>query len=284
MNTALAHRFPVARRIAYGALFAGSLAAAIAVSGAGTWQIWVFLVLPDVALLLGMGRGLERGRLHPRAVPLYNALHRLAGPAALGHRVDLARPGVARRRACVGGAHLHRPERGLRLPLAGRLPGVSAERRDDIVRAALELLEEEGADALTMRRLADRLGVKAPSLYKHLAGKDDLEAALIAVGLEQVASVLGDAARGAPDPLAAIAAAYRGFAHAHPHLYRLLTERPLPRDRLPAGLEARAAAPLVEAAGSPDRGPGRMGVRARDGASRALRALPARRRSGRRLA
>ena len=84
MNTALAHRFPAARRIAYGTLFAGSLAAAIAVSGAGTWQIWVFLVLPDVALLLGMGRGLERGRLHPRAVPLYNALHRLAGPVALG--------------------------------------------------------------------------------------------------------------------------------------------------------------------------------------------------------
>ena len=65
---------------------------------------------------------------------------------------------------------------------------MSAERKDDIVQAALELLEEEGADALTMRRLADRLGVKAPSLYKHLAGKDDLEAALIAVGLEQVAS------------------------------------------------------------------------------------------------
>src|SRR5262245_3085241 len=84
MNTALAHRFPIARRVAYGALFAGSLAAAIAVSGAGTWQIWAFLVLPDVALLLGMGRGLERGRLHPRAVPLYNALHRLAGPVALG--------------------------------------------------------------------------------------------------------------------------------------------------------------------------------------------------------
>ena len=55
-----------------------------------------------------------------------------------------------------------------------------------------------------MRRLADRLGVKAPSLYKHLAGKEDLEAALMAVGLEQVASVLGDASRGAPDPLAAI--------------------------------------------------------------------------------
>lgn len=38
---------------------------------------------PDVALLFGAGRGLERGQLHPRAVPLYNALHRFWGPLAL---------------------------------------------------------------------------------------------------------------------------------------------------------------------------------------------------------
>jgi len=130
---------------------------------------------------------------------------------------------------------------------------VSAERREDIVRAALELLEKDGAEALTMRRLADRLGVKAPSLYKHLAGKEELEGALMAVGLEQVSSVLAEAARSGEDPLTAIAAAYRRFALAHPHLYRLLTERPLLRERLPEGLEARAAAPLVQAAGDPDR-------------------------------
>jgi hypothetical protein len=39
---------------------------------------------PDLALLLGAGRGLERGRLHPRAVPAYNLLHRLWGALALG--------------------------------------------------------------------------------------------------------------------------------------------------------------------------------------------------------
>ena len=80
-----------------------------------------------------------------------------------------------------------------------------------------------------MRRLAERLGVKAPSLYKHLDGKEELEAALIAVGLEDVSSVLAGAARAsATDPLAAIARAYREFARARPHLYRLITERPLP--------------------------------------------------------
>ena len=44
---------------------------------------------PDIALLGGCGRDLAPGRLHPRAVPAYNALHRLAGPAALALVVAL---------------------------------------------------------------------------------------------------------------------------------------------------------------------------------------------------
>jgi AcrR family transcriptional regulator len=47
-----------------------------------------------------------------------------------------------------------------------------------VVRAALELLDEVGLDELTMRRLADRLGVKAASLYRHVQNKDELLALL----------------------------------------------------------------------------------------------------------
>src|SRR4051794_29392792 len=50
----------------------------------GSW--WAFatgLVAPDLALLLGGGAGLAPGQLHPRAVPVYNAVHRFWGPAAL---------------------------------------------------------------------------------------------------------------------------------------------------------------------------------------------------------
>src|SRR5215475_8972160 len=43
-----------------------------------------------------------------------------------------------------------------------------------IVRAALALLDEVGLDDLTMRRLADRLNVKAASLYRHVRNKDEL--------------------------------------------------------------------------------------------------------------
>jgi AcrR family transcriptional regulator len=126
-------------------------------------------------------------------------------------------------------------------------------RARQIVAAARELLEEEGADALTMRRLAERLGIRAPSLYKHLPDKAALEAAIVATGFEDSGAAFEAAVDGAAEPLAALAAAYRAFALDHPHLYRLMTERPLPRERLPAGVEARAAAPLVRAVGDPDR-------------------------------
>ena len=45
-----------------------------------------------------------------------------------------------------------------------------------------------GSGALTMRRLAEQLGIKAPSLYKHLPDKTALEAAIIATGLEEAAA------------------------------------------------------------------------------------------------
>src|SRR5215831_16089586 len=47
-----------------------------------------------------------------------------------------------------------------------------------VVRAALALLDEVGLDALTMRRLAERLNVKAASLYRHVKNKEELLALL----------------------------------------------------------------------------------------------------------
>jgi hypothetical protein len=78
---------PATRRGAY-ALAATVLLAAIVLELAGHstgwWQLAAFSIGPDLALLLGAGEGLERGQLHPRAVPAYNAVHRSFGPVALG--------------------------------------------------------------------------------------------------------------------------------------------------------------------------------------------------------
>jgi AcrR family transcriptional regulator len=120
----------------------------------------------------------------------------------------------------------------------------------EVVAAGRRLLEEEGVEALTMRRLAERLGIQAPSLYKHLPDKTALEAAIIATGMEEAAVAFEAAVDGAPEPLPALAAAYRDFALAHPHLYRLMHNGPLPRQHLPPGLEDRTAAPVLQVAGS----------------------------------
>ena len=122
-------------------------------------------------------------------------------------------------------------------------------RAQEIVAAARELLEEEGPRTLSMRRVADRLGIRAPSLYKHLPDKQALENALISAAFEEQAAEF-ERALDDPDPLGALAGAYRRFAREHPHLYRLMTDHPLQRERLAPGAEDRAAAPVVEALGN----------------------------------
>ena len=54
-------------------------------------------------------------------------------------------------------------------------PGLT---REKILSAAVDLADENGIDALSMRALAKRLGVEAMSLYNHVSNKDDLLAGL----------------------------------------------------------------------------------------------------------
>lgn len=122
-------------------------------------------------------------------------------------------------------------------------------RRQEIVAAALLLLESQGLDGVTMRAVAGQLGIQGPSLYKHLSGKRELEIALISEGFRDSAEHLRAAVAGSRQPLRDVAAAYRAWALRRPHLYRLMTDGPLPRDELDDGVEAAAGAPLVSAAG-----------------------------------
>jgi AcrR family transcriptional regulator len=121
-----------------------------------------------------------------------------------------------------------------------------------IVAAAREILEREGPGGLTMRRLGDAVGIRAPSLYKHFPDKAAVETALINDGFEEIAARFEAALTNGGDSLVELAIAYQAFARAHPHLYRLMTAGPLPRERLRPGVEAGAAAPIVQAIGDPD--------------------------------
>ena len=142
-------------------------------------------------------------------------------------------------------------------------------RAADIVAAARRILEEEGVEALTMRRLAGELGMRAPSLYKHFPTKRAVEAALIEEGMVELGQALHAALRtparaalrtpahGAlrtpahGGAVRKLLEAYRKAAVARPALYRLATAGPLPREDLPPGLEAWAGEPFFLATGDP---------------------------------
>lgn len=135
---------------------------------------------------------------------------------------------------------------------AGSLPGATSSmtsRRSEIVSAAGRILERDGRDGLTMRAIAAELGIRAPSLYKHVAGKRELEIALVSAAIQEQAETFERVATASDDAVAGIAAAYRSWALDKPHLYALMNDRPLPRDELPEGLEERAVRPLLEALG-----------------------------------
>ncbi|AGL14115.1 TetR family transcriptional regulator [Actinoplanes sp. N902-109] len=96
--------------------------------------------------------------------------------------------------------------------------------RVEVKDAALRQLAEGGATALSLNAIAKELGVSGPALYRYFAGRDALLTELI---LDAYAD-LTDALRAAPADLAAQAAAYRNWALAQPHRYRLLFSAPLP--------------------------------------------------------
>jgi hypothetical protein len=73
--------------------------------GGATWIALAFVILPDVALLYGAAPDLERGRLHPRAVRFYNAVHSFWLPLAL-MAVGLWLPPVVFVAGVVWAAHI----------------------------------------------------------------------------------------------------------------------------------------------------------------------------------
>jgi uncharacterized protein DUF4260 len=69
--------------LALGIVATGLAIAVVVTRHTGLWQLLVFAAAPDLALLYGAAPGLARGQLHPRAVPVYNAVHRFWAPGVL---------------------------------------------------------------------------------------------------------------------------------------------------------------------------------------------------------
>ncbi|MER7745594.1 TetR/AcrR family transcriptional regulator [Streptomyces bacillaris] len=96
------------------------------------------------------------------------------------------------------------------------------------LRAARELLEEDGSAALSLRAVARRAGVSATAPYRHYADREALVSAVAAEGYRELAGHLAQAhpAPSTPDELAAVAVAYVRFALEHPALFRAMFAEP----------------------------------------------------------
>ncbi|MCD0448872.1 TetR/AcrR family transcriptional regulator [Actinocorallia sp. API 0066] len=92
------------------------------------------------------------------------------------------------------------------------------------LRAARELLEEDGSAALSLRAVARRAGVSPTAPYRHYADRDALVSAVAAQGYRELAVYLAAAhpAPATPGDLADIAVAYVRFALDRPALFRVM--------------------------------------------------------------
>jgi TetR/AcrR family tetracycline transcriptional repressor len=97
--------------------------------------------------------------------------------------------------------------------------------RHQILTATLELLDEEGLDRVTLRRLAQRLGVQAPTLYWHIRNKAELLGALAEAILNEQLTELTPPAQGQPWQawLIGVAQRLRRAMLAHPDGARLIS-------------------------------------------------------------
>jgi len=100
--------------------------------------------------------------------------------------------------------------------------------QDRVVAEAEQIADSVGLHRLTLAALAERVGVRQPSLYKHIEGIDELQHRISIRAKIELATVLGRAAvgRSRGDAIAAIAKAYRVWAHEHPGRYAAAQRAP----------------------------------------------------------
>ncbi|MDR7364178.1 TetR/AcrR family transcriptional regulator [Nocardioides marmoribigeumensis] len=121
--------------------------------------------------------------------------------------------------------------------------------RRDIVAAATALIEETGSeDAITLRGVARKVGISAPSVYGHFESVEAIVAAVVADAFAELDAAL-EAADGSASPaehLQAVCRAYLEFARDRPHRYRVMFGRHRTNPRA-AMTEPRAAENLLGA-------------------------------------
>ncbi|MGV9376953.1 TetR/AcrR family transcriptional regulator [Nonomuraea sp. NPDC003707] len=116
------------------------------------------------------------------------------------------------------------------MSIAARRARERAQRHQLIITAARELAESEGWDAVTTRRLSERVEYSQPVLYSHFKGKDAIVREVAIEGFVELANKLRAARTAGGDPQAVlrrVATAYLGFARTHSALYEAMFVMPV---------------------------------------------------------
>jgi AcrR family transcriptional regulator len=110
------------------------------------------------------------------------------------------------------------PSRERVAPRRGRPPTGESLSRSDVIRAAADLVDRDGWEALSLARLARDVGRHATSLYAHVSGLDDVRREISLLAGEELADRVWSATIGkvGAEALEAIATEYRSYAAAHP--------------------------------------------------------------------
>lgn len=100
--------------------------------------------------------------------------------------------------------------------------------REALVLAAIQAVEKHGHADISLRPIAERVGVTQPAVYRHFADKGALLAEVAQRGGDAVQTAMREAMMAQRDPFEAMRAAaraYVGWAHQHPHWFRLFSSR-----------------------------------------------------------
>src|SRR5262245_14609314 len=99
--------------------------------------------------------------------------------------------------------------------------------RERIADTAVRIMDDEGLEAVTMRRLGRELGVEAMSLYNHVQDRADLEAAMIERVMDDFV-LPSDAVKGWEERVRVMARSYRELLMAHPATIQLFADQEKP--------------------------------------------------------
>lgn len=128
------------------------------------------------------------------------------------------------------------------------MPAPEKTSQEAIVAAGRELVERNGISGLTMQAVAEKVGVRAPSLYKRVRNRDELMDLVVAATIEDLAQALRDAIDGIDDPrdqLKSAAGTLRAFGRGRPKSFELIFGPAREASEGTRAARDRAVAPLL---------------------------------------